>query len=282
MKHKKMINSLLLCSVILALCAPGISKDKDVVVESTWAATPVNIDGSINEWQGDALTLFKKTKVDYAFRNDSENLYVLFIFKNPRKFMSTINETGMTIWLNTEGENQKKYGIRFQIKTVTADNYISILERMGMSVPEEKKKEIRKKPTYPVFHNEVIDKQGDASLIEPTTSGPVWNFGGKKELTYEFRIPLRRGEGQPVGIGTEPGKSIKVGFEWGGLTDEMKKQRLARQIEGGTAGRAGSGTDLTGERRVSGSGTGSSGLGSFSRIRAKKYSFWTDVKLAQK
>jgi hypothetical protein len=73
-----------------------------------------------------------------------------------------------------------------------------------------------------------------------------------------------------------------VGFEWGGLTDEMKKQRLARQIEGGTAGRAGSGTDLTGERRVSGSGTGSSGLGSFSRIRAKKYSFWTDVKLAQK
>ena len=282
MKHKKMINSLLLCSVILALCAPGISKDKDVVVQSTWTATPVNIDGSINEWQGDALTLFKKTKVDYAFRNDSENLYVLFIFKNPRKFMSTINETGMTIWLNTEGENQKKYGIRFQIKTVTADNYISILERMGMSVPEEKKKEIRKKPTYPVFHNEVIDKQGDASLIEPTTSGPVWNFGGKKELTYEFRIPLRRGEGQPVGIGTEPGKSIKVGFEWGGLTEEMKKQRLAGQIEGGTAARGETGTGNFGksERGASASTTG--GLGSFSRIRAKKYSFWTDVKLAQK
>jgi len=44
MKHKKMINSLLLCSAILALCAPGISKDKDVIVESTWAAAPVNIE----------------------------------------------------------------------------------------------------------------------------------------------------------------------------------------------------------------------------------------------
>lgn len=265
---------------MLALCAPGISKD--VVVQSVWATTPVKIDGSTDDWQGDALTLYKKTKVDYAFRNDSENLYVLFIFKNPRKFMSTINETGMTLWLNTEGENNKNYGIKFQIKTVSADNYISLLERMGMSVPEEKKKEIRKKPTYRVFHNEVIDKEGAASLIEATTIGPVWNFGGKKELIYEFRIPLRRGEGQPVGIGTEPGKSIKVGFEWGGLTDEMKKERLAKQIEGSTSGRAESGTTLTGERRVSGSGTGSSGLGSFSRIRAKKYSFWTDVTLAQK
>lgn len=280
MKRKKMINSLIICSAMLALCAPGISKD--VVVQSVWATTPVKIDGSTDDWQGDALTLYKKTKVDYAFRNDSENLYVLFIFKNPRKFMSTINETGMTLWLNTEGENNKNYGIKFQIKTVSADNYISLLERMGMSVPEEKKKEIRKKPTYRVFHNEVIDKEGAASLIEATTIGPVWNFGGKKELIYEFRIPLRRGEGQPVGIGTEPGKSIKVGFEWGGLTDEMKKERLAKQIEGSTSGRAESGTTLTGERRVSGSGTGSSGLGSFSRIRAKKYSFWTDVTLAQK
>ena len=280
MKHKKMINSLLLCSAILALCAPGISKDKDVIVESTWAAAPVNIDGSIDEWQGDALTLFKKTKVDYAFRNDSENLYVLFIFKDPRNFMSTINETGMTIWLNTEGENKKNYGIRFQIKTVTADNYIAILERMGVPVPEEKKTEIRKKPTYRVFHNEVIDKEGLASLIDASTKGPVWNFGGKKELIYEFRIPLRRGEGQPVGIGTEPGKSIKVGFEWGGLTDEMKQQRLASQIERGTAARGDTGTgDFgRGERGAS----GGSSLDSLSRIRAKKYSFWTDVKLAQK
>ena len=110
----------------------------------------------------------------------------------------------------------------------------------------------------------------------------MWNFGGKKELTYEFRIPLRRGEDQPVGIGTEPGKSIKVGFEWGGLTKEAKQRKLAGQIEGGTAGRAQGGTGNFGrsERGASTSTTG--GLGSFRGIRAKKYSFWTDVTLAQK
>ena len=71
-----------------------------------------------------------------------------------------------------------------------------------------------------------------------------------------------------------------MGFEWGGLTEELKKQRLAQQIEGGAAGRAQAAGGLTSERGASASTK--AGLGSFSRIRAKKYSFWTDVTLAQK
>lgn len=277
MKYQKVINSFFLCFAILALCAPGISKDE--TIESTWAATPVNIDGSNNDWEGDTLTFFKKTKVDYAFRNDSENLYVLFIFKEPRTFMSTINYTGMTVWLNTEGKKKKNYGIKFSTKTVSADNYISILEEIAGPLPEAKKKEIKSKPTYRVFHNEVIDKKGKPAPITAGPTAPLFNSGGRKILTYEFRIPLKRDEGHPVGIGTEPGKTVKIGFEWGGLTDELKKQRLAQQTERGTTGKAQSGTGNFGkdEQRVGGS------TGSMSSIRrgAKKYSFWADVKLAQ-
>lgn len=276
MKYQKVINSFFLCFAILALCAPGISKDK--TIESTWAATPVNIDGSNNDWEGDTLTFFKKAQVDYGFRNDSENLYVLFIFKEPRKFMSTINDTGMTIWLNTEGKKKKNYGIKFSTKTVSADNYIALLEKMMGPMPEEKKKEIKSKPTYRIFHNEVIDKKGKPASITSGPTAPLFNYGGRKILMYEFRIPLKRDEGQPVGIGTEPGKTVKIGFEWGGLTDELKKQRLAQQTDRGTTGRSGGATrGATDARRVGG------GTGSMSAIRkgAKKYSFWADVKLAQ-
>ena len=277
MNYQKVINSLFLYFAILALCVPGISKDK--TVESTWAATPVTIDGSNNDWEGGTLTLEKKVKVDYAFRNDSENLYVLFIFKEPRKFMSTISYTGMTIWLNTEGKKKKNYGIKFQIKTVTADNYIALLEKMMGPMPEEKKKQVRSKPTYRIYHNEVIDKKGDASLIATGPITPAFSSkGGREMATYEFRIPLKRGEGQPVGIGTEPGKTVKIGFEWGGLTEELKKQKLAQQTGRGTRGISGAATrEATDARRVS------STTGSMSSIRkgAKKHSFWADVKLAQ-
>jgi len=105
MKYKKVVDSFFLCFAIIALCVPGISEDKRV--ESIWAATPVEIDGLNDEWEGDTLTFEKNVKVDYGFRNDSENLYVLFIFKEPRRFMSTINKTGMTLWLNAEGKKKK-------------------------------------------------------------------------------------------------------------------------------------------------------------------------------
>lgn len=277
MKHKKVFTSFFLCFGILALCAPGISKDK--IFESIWAATPLKIDGSNSDWEGSALTLENKVKVDYAFRNDSENLYVLFIFKEPREYMSTINYTGMTLWLNVEGKKKKNYGIKFQIKTVTADNYISILEKMMGPMPEEKKKEIKSKPTYRIYHNEVIDKEGAASLIATGPSAPSFSSRGREMVTYEFRIPLKRGEGQPVGIGTEPGKTIKIGFEWGGMTEDLKKQRLAEQTERGTTGTSGGATTrATDERDRVGGDTGS-----MSSIRrgAKKHSFWADVKLAQ-
>ena len=278
MKYKKIIGIFFLYFAILALCTPGLSKDK--IVESTWAASPVKIDGSNDDWKGDTLTLEKKVKVDYAFRNDSENLYVLFIFKEPEKFMSTIKQTGMSIWLNAEGKKKKDYGIKFQIQTVTADNYISLLEKMMGPMPEEKKKEIKSKPTHQIFHNEVIGKKGEASLIATGPAAPSFNLGrGREVVAYEFRIPLKRGEGHPVGIGTEPGKNLKIGFEWGGLTKELRKQKLEQQTARSARGSAGGSTSLKGERGAS----GSSGF-SMSRIRSgvKKYSFWADVILAKK
>lgn len=283
MKHKKNIYSFLLCFAILALCAPGVSKVK--TIESTWAATPVNIDGEYTDWEGDSFTLYKKAKVDYAFRNDPDNLYVLFIFKEPsREIMSTIQYTGMTLWLNTEGKKKKYYGIKFSTKMVSADNYISIIEKIAGPLPEEKKKAIKSKPAYRVFHNEVIDKKGKPASIATGPSAPLFNYGGREIITYEFRIPLKRDEEQPVGIGTEPGKTIKIGFEWGGLTKELRKARLAGQAEGGTKGVTQRGVSSLKGERGAGTSTGTRGLGGMRSLRrnAKKYSFWADVKLAEK
>ncbi len=171
--------------------------------------------------------------------------------------MSTINKTGMTLWLNTEGKKKKNYGIKFQLRTVSSDNYISLLEEMKGPLPEERKKEIRSRPAYRIHHIELIDKKSEISLIASGSSALLFNSWIRIDMvTYEFRIPLKKEEGQPVGIGTEPGKSLKIGFEWGGLTEELRKEEMAR-LEGLNI-------PLISIRRL-----------------AKKYSFWADVKLAQ-
>jgi len=279
MKRKIVINNFFLGFIILALCAPVFSKESQVT--SKWNTAPITIDGSNNEWEGDALTFEKKVNVDYAFRNDSENLYVLFIFKDP-KFMSSINKTGMTLWFNTEGKKKKKHGVRFQIKVLKADAFISLLETKLGPMPEEEKEEIRLKPSYPVFFNEVLDQKGNASIIDSGPSAPAFNsMKGEGIIAYEFRIPLKREEEQPGGIGTEPGKNVKIGFEWGGMTEEMKKQRLMGVSDSGTGAGADRATGLTSERSKRADRDSSSGLSSMRKRSPKKYTFWADVKLAQ-
>jgi hypothetical protein len=110
-----------------------------------------------------------------------------------------------------------------------------------------------------------------------------------KLTIYEFRVPLAAREIHPAGIASEPGKNIKVGFEWGGMTAEMRKA-MASGIgaEGARAGAMDSGFADTGEdtgkaiNEDEGMSAGGSGS-SLARMRMgpKKYSFWVDVKLAQ-
>ncbi|MFQ6069464.1 MAG: hypothetical protein ACE5LC_02945 [Candidatus Aminicenantales bacterium] len=43
--------------------------------------------------------------------------------------MSTILQTGITLWFNTEGKKKKEYGINFLKKKVTPEVYIAYLEK---------------------------------------------------------------------------------------------------------------------------------------------------------
>ena len=140
MRNKIFARALLLSLVVLAVCLAGFSKEETVA--SMWRGSPLSIDGADNDWAGDTLSFEKKFEVDYAFQNDAENLYVLFVFKDP-VYLSTIKDTGMTFWINTEGKKKKKYGITFKMIKVSAESLISLLEKQRGTLPEAEKNRIR-------------------------------------------------------------------------------------------------------------------------------------------
>lgn len=280
MKQKEVLNNLFLVFMILALCIPNIAKDK--IVESKWTSDPVKIDGSNNDWDSSALIAQKKVDVDYAFMNDAENLYILFIFKNP-KYLSSINMTGMTVWFYTKGMKKKDCGLKFIKKKISADDYISLLEKKGETIPEAQKSMIRANESYILYDHKMITKKAEFSSKDSEGKKleiPIFRSRTQqKTVFYEFSIPLKKVVELAAGIGAEPGKSLKVGFEWGGASKEMKEaaaSRIGSQDSKATASRAtGSATQ---ERRVS---SGSGGLSRIRRSLPKKYSFWVEVKLAQ-
>jgi len=240
---------------------------------------PPIIDGSYDEWRDDVFNFEKKVSVDYAFKNDAENFYIIFIFKDPR-YLSSINATGMTLWFNNEGKKKKNYGITFIKKQVSADAFISILEQQKGPLSEEEKINLRANPYYFLHNTKVISKKKEsvsqASDSREIRQAVFRSMKQEKMIVYEFAIPLKNMTEQASGIGTEPGKLIKVGFEWGGLTKEMKEARIRKLADtGGSPERA----DMPGGSWSKGSsyGRGTSGLSQ----SAKKYSFWVDVQIGQ-
>jgi hypothetical protein len=280
MRNKIFARTLLLSLLVLAVCLAGFSKEKTIA--SIWRGSPLSIDGKDDDWEGDTLSFEKKFEVDYAFKNDAENLYVLFIFKD-QLFLSTIKDTGITLWINTKGKKKKKYGITFKMIQVSADSLISILEKQKGPLPEAEKNRIMSKPSYTFYQGDVRDRKGN--ILTPDALGgelsmPVFRLEPKqKMMVYEFVMPLRILENLSVKHKMEPGKMVKIGFEWGGLTERMKAQRMAR-LERATTKEAEHGAkDVRGgEVQKIGSEAAVPEL----RKGPRKYSFWVDVKLAQK
>jgi hypothetical protein len=280
-------------------------------VQSQWADVPVNIDGLDQDWEGVTFVVDKKSNAEYAFKNDGKNLYILFVFKDAVA-KSTIDQLGMKIYYNAEGKKKKAEGLHFMRRSLTPQELVDSLEARGEALTEERKAELLKQPGFVLFEGEPLGfkptGRADSVPVEAPTfraqqaagqkrpqqaaqpaggrggtarGGQPGQRGGKS--VYEYRIPLDR---NPYlgGIGTEPGKSLKLYFEWGGMTKEMRAQAMTRSAEGATSARAGS-VDLEtslrgGSESIDSGGGGGGGIRRSST--AKKHSFWVDVNLAGK
>jgi hypothetical protein len=255
-----------------AVLVPGVRGAKDEVIPSAWAASPPAIDGVSKDWEGMTPAVWEKGDVDYAFRNDAENLYILFVFKNP-KFRSTVEQLGMNIYLNTQGKKSKNYALLFVKKQMSAEEAIAYIDRQT-PLSEDQKIQMRAKNAYNVYYYQVTNKDAKSKDIPPGVLPKTALFKYapvEKSLVYEFSIPLARIHELAAGVEAEPGKTVTVGFEWGGPTEAQRKQ----------AARAAGDTGIANEQITRGGEIESMTGPGRGRI-PPKYSFWAEVKLAEK
>ena len=269
--------------LVLAIAFIALAKDKSV--ESIWAGSPLKIDGLAVDWESDPFHVEKKVKAEYAFRNDSDNLYVYFKF-NDAKYLSSIEITGMTLWIDTEGKKAKDLGIKFTKKKISADEYISFLEKQQGDISDEQKKSLRASEFYFISEAEAVDKKGDPlkqNEGDEAIKGAAFNVSVQQDaVTYEFRVPLKNLVGAIAKSAAEPGEILGVGFEWGGLTDEMRKAYMKGDASGGT-GRMGISEGGRGGGGAQGVGFDGASPASLTALRkmTKKYFFWTVVRMAK-
>lgn len=284
-------------AVLAVLGTAGMAAGQ--AVESRWAFGPMTIDGVAQEWDESTPILDAGSKVEYALRNDGKNLYIIMVFRDPDPKLrskvypkSTLDYTGMKIYFATGTKKSKDYGIFFQKKQYTADALIANLEKRGQVLTEAQKAEIRKKDTHIVFTEEIIKPKNAAAVSDPAveTDAPMFRTIEKGRLAVcEFRIPLNR-INQLGGIGAEPGQSILLGFEWGGMTAQILRDMMAGRADGsvsagdrGVSSDSGFGDAESSTEGSGGFGGAGGGVGELNRNpRYKKHSFWIEAKMAIK
>ncbi|MBN1274459.1 MAG: hypothetical protein JXB26_19530 [Candidatus Aminicenantes bacterium] len=284
MAIKSFRNAFLIILFLFIVGILGTAEEK--AVESQLAVTPVTIDGAGTEWQPDEFITQEKPAVSYSFRNDGKNMYVYFVF-NDRKAQSSVMATGLKVWLNVEGKTKKAYGYRFIQKQISADEMIAQMEKKGSKLTGEKINEIKKSSSYIFFQSDVIDKKGNPKTEEAITgevTPPLFKAKPtqKKTMAFELKIPLKGLIHLKNGGELIPGKAVMVGFEWGGMTPEMRKQLMARRAaRGSRASASGMSSDPTTESNVRARTTEMT-ANSASPLAGNppKHAFWLDVTLA--
>ena len=265
----------LIAVTIAALGGAGLAKDAPVA--SQWAAAPVRIDGLDQDWQGATFLTDPDSKAQYALRNDGQNLYILFLFKSPEA-ASTIDATGMKVYFSSEGAKSKDHGVHFLKKTLTADELVEYLQNQGQTLTDARKAELRQKKDFTVFEADVINPKKTPAPSDPSVKTEPPAFGTRsqnREVVYEFRIPLSR-TNQPGGIGAGPGQTLKLGFDWGGLTTEMVQAMM-----GPGAGGPGRAPSLDGSvANVRNDEAREGGAVLRHSPRTRQHTFWIDLKLA--
>ena len=205
----------------------GAAFPAEKIVQSQWATAPIRIDGANQDWQDAPLLTDKGSKAEYALRNDGEFLYILFVFKS-LPALSTYEVSGMKVYYDLPGQKSKSTGFHFVKKSMTADQLIANIEKGGEVLTEEKKAEVRKQKGYMTYEGVPLDPKKAAGQqpgveVEPATFRDRLS---PQVSVVEFRIPLARLV--EAGAAAVPGESIKLGFEWGGMTSEMRSAYMAR------------------------------------------------------
>jgi hypothetical protein len=286
MEFKMKTHRTIICLAIVGIAALAPSLfSAEKVIPSQWAAAPVRVDGTNQEWQDAAMIVEKGSTAEYALRNDDKYLYILFVFKSIPA-LSTFEMSGMKLYYSFDGKKNKSDGFHFIKKTITGDELIANLEKNGETLTDEKKAGIRQQKTYMIYEGMALDPSKPAP---PVTAGPADppTFRDKlsqKISVVEFRIPLARIA--QAGAVAAPGSSLKLGFEWGGMTAEMRSAYMARMADSGSrAGGQGGGSFDPAQKGREEGGEGSGGMeGNIGRPdpRTKKHSFWIDIQLAAK
>lgn len=257
----KILPSILVCMNVIWLAGCGGEE-----VQSTWAHTPLTIDGNIDDWKEASSVVFKDEHLALSVENDSAYLYISGRISDEEAARG-IERVGITLWVDPEGGTSKDLEIHFPVGRSVEFHQA----RAGFweALTEDQKARAFKGIDEMRKGILVIDNRSIMSHIFPAQGAAGFSAGvGESSgiATFEVRIPIDLREYFPSLASASANKKIGLGIQFG----------ETRGVAGDDMGSGGRGTGPRGGRGRGGFGMpGRGGLPNESPTE-----IWAEVILA--
>ena len=238
-------------------------------IESQKRESKLKIDGNSDDWENYNQFLYDDWKVIYSIINNDSSLSLMFQFRNPQLAMK-INMRGLTLWINSEGDNEKLAGIRYENRKLMDQIINDLADGNGMQPGKLGNSSIDLTGTF-----SLIDKEGyiisdlDQSGIQAALQKNQGNY------CFEYNIIPTAENGLVLSEDTD----LKIGIEISAVSDEFKEileENWEVRMQGGMSGGM-----RGGGRRGGGMGGSRGGTRENMTKDMDAQEIWFSVKLAK-
>lgn len=188
-------------------------------VSGNWVESEIKIDGKIDDWQNVPVMYFEDEGAAVSFCNDSAWLNIQFRTKDP-KWVRAIKMTGITLYFDTEGKQNKDFFIKYKggpsMKDFMDRKHDGYMTNMPSQTGDDNPPQL-----ICYIKDKIIEKQIHPDGSEGPTVAHDTSFGF---YCYEFRIPLQESSVRYYGLGIDPGNPVSIGVVWGDMGN-MKGMR---------------------------------------------------------
>jgi hypothetical protein len=195
----------------------------------------ITVDADVSDWQG-KLTFLEDENLSYGLANDARSMYIVLLIGD-REVRRQIIMSGLYLWFDPTGEENKRFGIRFPIglQEDIAD-IMPLLREQDPNKLSESFDETVKEMMVIGPHDRSWRRASIGTVDGIETAAKA----DPNKLVLEFKVPVANDGQYGYGIGALPGDVIGLGLETPEIdVEEMREQMRAMRGGMGGGGRGG-------------------------------------------
>ena len=244
-KNLMFVQFLLLIIILVTAC----SNEK---IESQWMTSPITVDGSGEDWSEYRQFFNEDWKIMYSTVNDDTSISLMMQFRD-HQLARKINTRGLTLWLNSNGDEKKNVGIHYEDRKLMNKILNDLADGKRITKPDNRNFEMNKAIALTGTFS-VVDK--DKNIISSNWRNGIYAKAQYNQGNYcfEFKIEFDSNKNDILDFTISPDNTINFGIEIAAVSEDFKEimqQKMADKMKSGqrpSGGMSGGGRSAGGMR----------------------------------